>query len=76
MAEKNAPSVYRTLMFAGLADVCLGLVLVVLGLTGALGEPNTLLAGCGGLFAVIGVGLVIWARNKLSQADDRRGDLN
>ena len=77
MAANKPASVYRIMMFAGLADIALGFVVAVLAFTGTVGgDDPTVLAVVGGLFAVIGVGIVIFARNKLSQADDRRGDLN
>lgn len=68
---------YRVMMFAGLADIVTGVVVALLVLTGTVPTSNpTVMALVAGLFALIGVGLVIFARNKLSQADDRRGDLN
>lgn len=72
--DRNPPGAWRIIMFAGLADIGLGLLLVALSLLGYIpSEDPAILAGVGAVFAAIGAGIFIWARNK---AEDRRGDLN
>lgn len=70
------PVNWRLFSLIGLADVAIGAGLVVAGLTGMLGEESQLFALFGGLFMLGGVGVVLLARHKLSQVEDRRGDLN
>ncbi len=76
MAEQSKAVSWRFMIWAGLADVGLGIGLVVAALTGVLGEGMELMSIAGALMALVGVGLVIWARKNLSKAEDRRGDLN
>jgi hypothetical protein len=50
----------------GIGDIVLGLGLATAALLGLLGDVDrTLMAGIGGVIAVIGAGIVIWARSKL-----------
>lgn len=77
MAAKPKPINWSVMIWAGLADVAIGIALAVAALTGVLGEGDyTVLAVVGGLLALTGVGLFLWGRNNLSKAGDRRGDLN
>ena len=77
MAAKPKPINWRVMMWAGLADMAIGLALAVAAMTGVLGDGDyTIVAVVGGLLVLTGVGLFLWARNNLSKADDRRGDLN
>ena len=77
MAAKPKPINWRVMMWAGLADMAIGLALAVGAMTGLLGDSDqTVLAAVGGLMAVVGAGLFIWGRNNLSKAESRRGDLN
>jgi len=74
--ETVTAATWRTMMWAGVADIGLGLGLAVAALTDLIGPDLEMLAIAGGIIAVIGMGILLWARNKLSQADDRRGDMN
>ena len=75
--NRQKPINWAVMMWAGLADMAIGLGLAVAALTGALGDSDqTVLAGVGGLLVVVGLGLFLWARNNLSNAESRRGDLN
>lgn len=74
MAEKAMD--HRIFIWAGISDVVVGLGLVVAGLTDLFGPDLEILALVGGVIAVVGAGLVLWGRNKASQAESRRGDLN
>ncbi|WP_029416243.1 hypothetical protein [Brevundimonas bacteroides] len=50
----------------GIGDIVLGLGLAAAALLGLLGDVDrTLVAGIGGVIAVIGVGIVIWARSRM-----------
>lgn len=71
------PINWMVMVWAGVADMVIGLVLAVAALSGMLGDSDqTVLAGVGGLLVVVGLGLFLWARNNLSNAESRRGDLN
>ena len=71
------PINWAVMVWAGLADMVIGLALASAALAGMLGDSDqTVLAAVGGLLVLTGVGLFLWARNNLSKADDRRGDLN
>ena len=75
--NRQKPINWAVMMWAGLADMAIGLGLAVAALTGMLGDSDqTVLAGVGGLLVVVGLGLFLWARNNLSNAESRRGDLN
>ena len=77
MAKQTDPAAtWRIIQLAGFSDIAIGLGLIVAGLTDLLGPDLELLSIVGGVIALVGVGLVIWTRSKLSQADTRRGDLN
>jgi len=70
------PESLRFLVWVGLADVLLGLGLATAFLSGLFGPGLELAAAAAGLVAAWGVVLFVWGRNKLSQVEDRRGDLN
>ena len=75
--NRQKPINWAVMMWAGLADMAIGLGLAAAALTGLLGDSDqTVLAGVGGLLVVVGLGLFLWARNNLSNAESRRGDLN
>ena len=75
--NRQKPINWAVMMWAGLADMAIGLGLAAAALTGMLGDSDqTVLAGVGGLLVVVGLGLFLWARNNLSNAESRRGDLN
>ena len=76
MAERLKPETLRVLVWAGVADIVLGIGLTVAVLMGLFGPGLDLVAVGGGFVALWGAGLIIWGRNKLSQVEDRRGDLN
>ena len=76
MAEKLKPETLRVLVWAGVADIVLGIGLTVAVLMGLFGPDLDLVAVAGGFVALWGAGLIVWSRNKLSQVEDRRGDLN
>lgn len=76
MGENLKPETIRILVWAGVVDVVLGVGLGAAFLSGLFGPGFELAAGAFGFVAVWGLVLVIWGRNKLSQVEDRRGDLN
>jgi len=76
MAEQSKTTSWRVLMWAALADVGIGIVLAVAALVGVLGEDLEIVALAGAVVALTGVGLFIWARKNLNDAENRRGDLN
>lgn len=76
MVEELKPETLRVLVWAGIADVVLGVGLAIAFLTGVFGPDLEIAAAAGGFVALWGAGLIIWGRNKLSQVEDRRGDLN
>jgi hypothetical protein len=76
MVGGSARPDYRLFLGIGLSDVAVGIGLAVAGLTGLLGENGSVIALAGGGFAVVGVAVVIWARNKLSQDSGPGGDRN
>ena len=68
---------WQVMVWAGMADMVIGLALAAAALNGLLGDGDqTVLAGVGGLLVLVGLGLFLWARNNLSKAESRRGDLN
>jgi hypothetical protein len=70
------PETLRILVFAGVADVVIGAGLAAATLNGFFGPGLELLAVAAVVVALWGVVLILWGRNKLSQVEDRRGDLN
>ena len=71
------PINWTVMVWAGAADMIIGLVLASAALSGTLGDSDqTVLAGVGGLLVVVGLGVFLWGRNNLSKAESRRGDLN
>ena len=76
MARGSTRPDYRLFMGIGFSDLIVGVGLVAAGLAGVLGENGSLIALAGGAFAVIGVAIIVWARNKLSQDSGSGGDRN
>ncbi|NJC42231.1 hypothetical protein GGQ87_002526 [Brevundimonas alba] len=76
MADAPTPAAWRIIMFAGLGDIVFGVGIAAAGLMGFLGEEGEIYAIVGGVMAVFGAGIIVWARNNLSKAESRRGDLN
>lgn len=77
MQRPKKPIDWRVMVWAGLADMVIGVALAAAALSGLLGDEDyTVLAAVGGLLAVTGLGLFVWGRNNLSNAANRRGDLN
>ena len=77
MAGQPKPINWTVMIWAGLADMAIGIALAVAAVTGVLGDGDyTILVVVGGLLVITGVGLFLWGRNNLSKAGDRRGDLN
>ncbi len=73
----SKPINWMVMVWAGLADMIIGVGLAAAALNGMLGDSDqTVLAAVGGLLSVVGAGLFIWGRNNLSKAESRRGDLN
>jgi hypothetical protein len=76
-AGAGKPDGYRVLALAGVADLVLGVALAVAGATGVVPDVDgTVLMIVGLAFAAMGTGLVIWARNKMSQTSGSGGDRN
>ena len=77
MNGPQKPINWQVMVWAGLADMVIGLALSTAALTGFLGDSDqTVIAFVGGLLVLVGLGLFLWARNNLSKAESRRGDLN
>ena len=76
MTAPNKPNVGKMYVFMGAMDLLIGIGLAVAALTGLFGPDMNIVAIVGGVIAIVGAGMVVYGRNKLSQADDRRGDLN
>ena len=77
MAGQQKPIDWRVMVWAGVADMAIGVALAAAALNGLLGDSDqTVLAAVGGLLVVTGLGIFLWGRNNLSKAGDRRGDLN
>jgi len=76
MAQPQKAVNWRLFAIVALIDVVVGFGLVVAGLAGLLGQDSRYfaLAGGGLVFGAAVIGL--YARNKLSEAENRRGDLN
>ena len=77
MAAKNDPTaVGRMFVQMGLFDMVAGAALAIASWAGVLGEGMDVLTIVGGVMVLAGAVLFVLGRKKLSQADDRRGDLN
>jgi hypothetical protein len=63
---KTKPVDYKLFVRLGIGEIAWGLVLIALALSGVLdvGDP-TFLVVVGGVIALVGVGMVIWARSKM-----------
>ena len=71
------PINWAVMVWAGVADMVIGLALASAALACMLGDiDQTVLAAVGGLLALTGLGIFVWGRNNLSKAESRRGDLN
>lgn len=66
----------RIFVIAGVSDIVIGAALIVAAFTGLLGPGMGIMAIAGAVMALVGVGFIVFGRNKLSQAESRRGDLN
>ena len=77
MDRPQKPINWQVMVWAGLADMIIGVALATAALTGFLGDSDQMvLASVGGMLVLVGLGLFLWARNNLSKAESRRGDLN
>ena len=76
MAESQNAVNWRLFAIVALIDVVVGFGLVVVGLAGLLGEDSRYFALAGGGLVLGGGVIGLYARNKLSEAENRRGDLN
>lgn len=76
MAEPVKADSWRVIMLVGIGDVVLGAGLALGGYMGWFGPDLEMLVPVGGLVALAGAGMAFWAKNKMSAADSRRGDLN
>lgn len=76
MAEQNAARLGKLFVAMGIIDVLVGAGLAIAALVGALGDGSQFVALFGGVIALTGVGLIVFGRNRMSQAQSRRGDLN
>lgn len=74
----DAPKPVNWRMFAivGLIDMAVGLGLVGAGLAGMIGPESSIFAIVGGALMFGGAVIVLISRHKLSQVENRRGDLN
>lgn len=77
MDPQQKPINWHFMVWAGVADMVVGLALAAAALSGALGDSSqTVLAVVGAMLVLVGLGLFLWGRNNLSKAESRRGDLN
>ncbi|GAA0628420.1 hypothetical protein GCM10009422_27130 [Brevundimonas kwangchunensis] len=77
MAKQVSPAdTWRIVIWGGVADIVIGFGLAVAGLADLFGPDLEILALVGAIIAAVGLGIVLWGRKKLSEADNRRGDLN
>ncbi|MDP3803668.1 hypothetical protein [Brevundimonas sp.] len=76
MADPRKAVNWRLFAIVALIDVVVGFGLVAAGLVGLLGEDGRYFALAGGGLVFAGGVIVLYARNKLSQVENRRGDLN
>jgi hypothetical protein len=70
------PVNWRLFAVVGLIDIAAGLALAAAGLAGLLGDEGGMLAIVGAAVAVGGAVITLLSRHKLSQVENRRGDLN
>ncbi len=77
MAEHPKPlSTGKLCLLIGALDLVIGLGFVAAGLNGVFGPDIMLPTLGGGAVALTGVGMLAYGGHKLSQADDRHGDLS
>lgn len=76
MAGPQKTDGWRVIMLVGIGDVVLGAGLALGGHMGWLGPDLGILVPVGGLVALAGAGMALWAKNKMNAAESRRGDLN
>ena len=77
MDPQQKPINWHFMVWAGVADMVVGLALAAAALSGVLGDSSqTVLAVVGAMLVLVGLGLFLWGRNNLSKAERRRGDLN
>ena len=70
------PANWRLFAIVGLVDIAIGLGLAAAALSGMLGPDSPMLAVVGGALAFGGAAIALLSRHKLSQVENRRGDLN
>ena len=75
MAKQAKPVDFKTFYLLGLADVVMGLGLIVLTLMGVIPVDLYVMIPVGALIAVMGVGIALWGRSMMKRADTR-GDRN
>lgn len=66
----------RIFVIAGVSDIVIGVGLALAAVAGLLGPGAGIMVIAGAVMALVGVGFIVFGRNKLSQAESRRGDLN
>ena len=76
MANDPKAMNWQVILFAGMADFAAGVGLIVAGLTGFLGEDGWTFALVGVVIVVAGAGIILFARNKMSQGSDPGGRLD
>lgn len=77
MAKQSTPAeVWRLIVWGGVADIVIGFALAVAAFADLFGPDMEIVALVGAVMAAFGLGIVIWGRKNLSEAGDRRGDLN
>ena len=75
MAKQAKPVDFKTFYLLGLADVVMGLGLIVLALLGVIPVDLSVMIPVGALMVVMGIGIALWGRSKMRRADTR-GDRN
>jgi hypothetical protein len=76
MDNYGKPLNWRLFAILGLVDVALGFGLIAAGLSGMIGPDGSIFALVGAALGFGGAVITLFSRHKLSQVEDRRGDLN
>jgi hypothetical protein len=67
MATEPGKQPWNLIAIVGLSDMVLGVGLAVASLTGTLDVDRTIMPIVGGLMALVGAGIFVWAREKASK---------
>lgn len=71
MADAPQKSPWNLIAMIGLSDMVLGVALAVASLTGTLDVDRTIMPIVGGVMALVGGGVFVWARDKAAREAGR-----